>query len=207
MIQAHLIDTDKQTVVDQLFLLPATQIDCVNWAEFPYKPSVSVRLGYSSTAMAILFEVEENHLRGLTMDDCGPVYEDSCCEFFMADPFSEKYFNFEINCIGTLLAAKRKSKEDFEFLSPSQLKEVLRFCSLPRAPIDSVAPNQKYWVAEVIPFSILGLKEPPKSILANFYKCGHKCQVPHYLSMAQIDLPAPSFHCPKFFQKVHFMNP
>ena len=124
----------------------------------------------------------------------------------MADPFSEKYFNFEINCIGTLLAAKRKSKEDFEFLSPSQLKEVLRFCSLPRAPIDSMAPNQKYWVAEVIPFSILGLKEPPNSILANFYKCGHKCQVPHYLSMAQIDLPAPSFHCPKFFQKVHFMN-
>ena len=60
MIQAYLIDTDKQTVVDQLFLLPATQIDCVNWAEFPYKPSVSVRLGYSSTAMAILFEVEEN---------------------------------------------------------------------------------------------------------------------------------------------------
>ena len=124
----------------------------------------------------------------------------------MADPLSDKYFNFEINCIGTLLAAKRKSREDFEFLGPSQLKEILRFCSLPRVIIDAVAPNQKYWVAEVIPLSILGLKEPPKSILANFYKCRHKCQVPHYLSMAPIDIPGLSFHCPEYFQEVIFQH-
>ena len=206
MIQALSINTDPTVVVDELFKLPATKVDCVNWEEFPYKPDVTVRLGYSSSALAILFEVEEDHVRAVTMEDCGPVWEDSCCEFFVADPAGDGYFNFEMNCAGTLLAAKRRSREDFEHLNESQLKEIRRFSSLPHAPIDSVGEGQKYWIAEVIPFSILGLNEAPMSIMANFYKCGDKCRKPHFLSMAPIDLPSPDFHCPEFFQEITFKS-
>ena len=205
MIQAISIKTDPSKVIEELFALPATKVDCVNWTEYPYKPLVTVRLGYSSSAIAILFEVEEDHVRAVTMEDCGPVWEDSCCEFFVADPAGSGYFNFEMNCAGTLLAAKRRSREDFERLSESQLKEILRFSSLPHAPIDLVRERQKYWVAEVIPFSILGLDKAPKSIKANFYKCGDLCQKPHFLSMAPINLPSPNFHCPEFFQEVKFI--
>ena len=73
MVQALSINTDPTVVVDELFKLPATKVDCVNWEEFPYKPDVTVRLGYSSSALAILFEVEEDHVRAVTMEDCGPV--------------------------------------------------------------------------------------------------------------------------------------
>ena len=163
-------------MVDELFALPAVKVDCVNWEEYPYKPYVTVRLGYSSSALAILFEVEEEHLRAVTMEDCGPVWEDSCCEFFVADPAGNGYFNFEMNCVGTLLAAKRKSQTEYEFLSESQMSEIQRFSSLPHAPVDSVENGQKYWIAEVIPFSILGLDKVPESVMANFYKCGDKCQ-------------------------------
>lgn len=159
----------------------------------------------SSSALAVLFEVEEEHLRAVTMEDCGPVWEDSCCEFFVADPAGNGYFNFEMNCVGTLLAAKRQSQTVFEFLSETQLAEIQRFSSLPHAQIDSVGAGQTYWIAEVIPFSILGLKEAPKSIRANFYKCGDKCKTPHYLSMAPINTPSPFFHCPEFFQEVKFI--
>ena len=206
MVQALSINTDPTVVVDELFKLPATKVDCVNWEEFPYKPDVTIRLGYSSSALAILFEVEEDHVRAVTMNDCGPVWEDSCCEFFVADPAGNGYFNFEMNCVGTLLAAKRRSREDFEPLNESQLKEIARFSSLPHAPIDSVGEGQKYWIAEVIPFSILGLNEVPVSIMANFYKCGDKCRKPHFLSLAPIDLPSPNFHCPEFFQEITFKS-
>ncbi len=139
-MQASLINTDSSKVVDQLFELPETKLDCVNWSEYPYKPSVTVRLGYSSSALAILFEVEEEHLRAVTMEDCGPVWEDSCCEFFMADPAGNGYFNFEMNCVGTLPAAKRKSQTDYEFLNEAQMAEIQRFSSLPHAPIDLPSP-------------------------------------------------------------------
>ena len=120
MIEAYLINTNSEEVVSELLKLPATKVDCVNWEEFPYKPTVTVRLGYSSSALAILFEVEENHVRAVTMEDCGPVWEDSCCEFFVAAPAGDGYFNFEMNCAGTLLAAKRQSQTEYEFLSEEQ---------------------------------------------------------------------------------------
>ena len=64
---------------------------------------------------------------------------------------------------------------EFEFLFPLQFQEIVRFSSLPHDIIDSVAPNQKYWVAEVIPFSILGLQELPKILMPRceiIVRCG-----------------------------------
>lgn len=204
MIQAYPVNTCSEEVVSELFGLPAVPVGHINWKEFPYKPDVTVRLGYSSTALAILFEVEEDHVLGSNMEDCGPVWEDSCCEFFVSDPCGEGYFNFEMNCIGTLLAAKRRSRDDFEFLTKEQLRSIARYCSLPHAPTDSVKCGQKYWIAEVIPFSLLGLEEVPKSLRANFYKCGDKCNKVHFLSMAPVGTPSPDFHRPEFFQEIFF---
>ena len=202
MIQAYRINTDNSDLYSEMSAIPATELDCVNWKEYPYRPEVTLRLGYSSTALAILFEVSEEHILGTVQDDCGPVWENSCCEFFIENPTGEGYLNFEMNCIGTLLAARRKSRQEFEFLSKAELKEIKRFCSLPQKPVDIINPEQKYWIAEVIPFSILGLDTVPESIRANFYKCGDKCRTPHFVSLFPIGLPSPDFHCPEFFQEI-----
>ena len=206
---AYLSDIENKTFEEILTAITENQehpVSCVNWKEFPYAPEVSFHVAHTDKALVVLFDVKEDHLRAVSLEDNGPVWEDSCCEFFVADPAGNGYFNFEMNCVGTLLAAKRKSQTEYEFLSESQMSEIQRFSSLPHAPVDSVENGQKYWIAEVIPFSILGLDKVPESVMANFYKCGDKCQKPHFLSMAPIDTPSPCFHCPEFFQEITFKS-
>ena len=59
--------------------------------------------------------------------------------------------------------------------------------------------------AEVIPFSLLGLDKAPKTLRANFYKCGDNCDKTHFLSWSPIALEKPNFHCPDFFGELKLM--
>ena len=43
-----------------------------------------------------------------------------------------------------------------------------------------------------------------KTIRANFYKCGDKLTVPHYLTWSTVGTPKPDFHRPEFFGMVRF---
>ncbi|MBO7197906.1 MAG: hypothetical protein J6V28_03830 [Tidjanibacter sp.] len=178
------------------------QIDSLNWAEYPYAPAVSFRIAHSDKAVAIMFEVRESNVKATTLDSNGPVWEDSCVEFFVKNPLGEGCFNFEINCIGTALAAFRHSRSDAEHFSEEKIAKVRRFGSLPHATIDINEEGQSWWLVEVVPFELLGLEEAPDHIEANFYKCGDKCAQMHFLSWSPIALPQPNFHCPEFFGRV-----
>ncbi len=177
-------------------------LDCVNWQEYPYAPAVSFHLAHSEKALAVLFKVTEDHLRGTALENNGPVWEDSCVETFIADPFSNEYFNFETNCIGTKLASKRRSRTDADHFSDGLMDRIRCFGSLPHEPVDSEGEGQSWWLAEIIPFELIGLEKAPESLRANFYKCGDRCSRMHFLSWSEIDLPAPDFHCPDFFGKL-----
>ena len=48
-----------EALYQALACLESNSIDCVNWKEFPYKPSVTFRIAHSDKAVAILFEVSE----------------------------------------------------------------------------------------------------------------------------------------------------
>ena len=199
---------DVESLSDQALheALSATQkheIGCVNWAEFPYKPSAGFHIAYSDKAIAILFEVSEDHVRAVAMENNGPVWEDSCVEFFVLAPDGKHYTNFEMNCAGTMLAALRTSRHDPAPFTPEQFAPVRRITSLPHKPIDSRSEGQSWWAIEVIPFEAFGYSQKPASLRANLYKCGDKCDQPHFLSWSPIGLPNPDFHCPEFFGEIH----
>ena len=175
------------------------EIGCVNWAEYPYKPSASFSMAYSDKAIAILFEVCEDHVRAEAMENNGPVWEDSCVEFFVQAPDGKHYTNFEMNCAGTILAARRTSRHDPVPFTSDKFTNIRRITSLPHEPIDSKGTGQSWWAIEVIPFEAFGYTEKPESLRANLYKCGDKCDQPHFLSWSPIGLPSPDFHCPAFF--------
>lgn len=195
----NLEQLSNQELVALMRTQPANSVDCVNWKEFPYAPTVTARLAFSNRALAIMFEVQEENVRAVTLDPNGPVWEDSCVEFFVKNPAGEGYFNFEINCIGTTLAAFRRSRTDAKMFDQKQLEQVRHFGSLPHQPIDLRDNQESWWMVEVIPFEILGLQEAPSHIEANLYKCGDKCEKTHFLSWSPIALPEPNFHCPDYF--------
>lgn len=177
-------------------------LGCINWAEYPYAPDVTFSIAHSDKALAIFFRVKESHVRAVNLEANGPVWEDSCVEIFLADPNGGGYFNFETNCIGTSLAAKRRSKTDADMFTDEQMAQIRTVASLPHKAIDSKGEDQEWTMLKVIPYSVLGLDKAPASLKGNFYKCGDCCEKMHFLSWSPIDLPAPNFHCPEFFREI-----
>ena len=182
--------------------LESHEIGCVNWAEFPYAPQVKFHIAHSDKAIALLFEVREDHVKAVAMENNGPVWQDSCVEFFVMGPDGEHYTNFEMNCIGTMLAARRTSRHDPAQFTAEQFAPVRRVTSFAHEQMDSKGEGQSWWAIEVIPFESFGYTEKPASLRANIYKCGDKCDQPHFLSWSPIGLPNPDFHCPDFFGEI-----
>ena len=127
----------------------------------------------------------------------GEVYADSCVEFFVREPQADHYYNFEINCIGTALAARRLSRNEYGYLPAEQMQRIKVRPSLPAAiPFE----GEGKWSIEVeIPFSVIGINGTPTALEGNFYKCGDKTPVPHFLSWSPIATPTPDFHRPESF--------
>lgn len=97
-------------------------IDCVDWPnEFPYKPITSFYIARDKECLYINYFVKGNYLRAVNSTDNSPVWEDSCVEFFVQIPGEKYYYNFEFNCIGTALAARRTGREDAEHFSADKM--------------------------------------------------------------------------------------
>ena len=204
---AYLSDIENKTFEEILTAITESQehpVSCVNWKEFPYAPEVSFHVAHTDKALVVLFDVKEDHLRAVSLEDNGPVWEDSCVEIFLSVPGKEGYFNFETNCIGTSLASYRRSRTDADMFGPEQMSQIGTVASLPHEAIDRQSEGQEWSMLKIIPFSLLGLSGKPEMFKGNFYKCGDKCAQPHFLSWAPIDLPEPNFHCPEFFGEILF---
>ena len=191
---------------NQLSSFARGRVDVPCWPEsFPYAPEVEFAIAHDSRSILIRFDVEEDNPRAETMVSNGPVWEDSCVEFFVREPGSRYYFNFETNCIGTGLAAQRLSREDFKHFDEARMARIIRRSSLPFGKTDL---GHTRWSLELeVPFEIICEGPvPPSALEANFYKCGDKTAVPHFLSWNKVETPAPDFHRPEFFGKLIIDN-
>lgn len=186
------------------------KIDTVNWPEsFPYKPDVSFSIGWCEAGIGILYNVKGLDLRAAAMDDNGPVWEDSCCEFFLADPTDGTYYNIEENCIGTLLIAKRTGRSDARHFPQETLDKVKRFSSLPRKAVEIAGKEMEWSLGLFLPFEVIGIAPDniPSTFKANFYKCGDKTAHVHFLSWSPIGTEKPDFHRPEFFGTIELTRP
>ncbi len=197
-----LIDLENQDLDTVLELSGARfDVDCVNWPEaFPYAPLCGGRVARTRDALVVDFRVSGLDLRARNTADNGRQWEDSCVEVFIQDPDGAPYYNFEINALGKVLACKGPERHNRTPRPAEEMEQILRFTQMEGGPLEQEGIHT-WRVGVVIPFRLLGINPErlPRSIKANFYKCGDKTAHPHFLSWSPVETPKPDFHRPEFF--------
>ncbi|MCM1022076.1 MAG: carbohydrate-binding family 9-like protein [Muribaculum sp.] len=184
------------------------KIACCNWPQqYPYTPDVKFAAVHNGEYLFLKYEVEENCTAAKVMDDNGPVWTDSCVEFFIKVD-DNSYYNFEVNCIGSLLLGYRKQGDPALMASPDVLATIKRRSSFVREPIVDNGTVRRWSLQLAIPATAL-FKHRLKSwngvkAEGNFYKCGDNLATPHFLSWAPITWEKPNFHLPEFFKELSF---
>lgn len=178
-----------------------------------FQPAVQAKMAYDPNNLYVIFRVEDKYIRCITNQINGPVWEDSCVEFFFSPDtgMPGKYFNLEINCGGTpLMHYNLIPRKDFQLLEPNDIKQIEISHSLPEI-IDPEMDGPVTWTLEYrIPLGLLkkysNVTQPASGVTwkANFYKIADKTSNPHYLTWSLVDQAEPDFHLPAYFGKLIF---
>ena len=189
--------------LDSALELKGTRFDVrqVNWpADFPYAPLCSGRIARTKDALVVDFRVSGLDLRAQNTEDNDRQWEDSCVEVFLKDPSKADYYNFEANALGKVLACTGPDRHNRVPRPSAEMEQILRIAQRENGPLDESGVHS-WRVALVIPFRLIGVdpEKLPKSIRANFYKCGDLTAHPHFLSWAPVFTEQPDFHRPEFF--------
>ena len=177
------------------------QVDQVNWpSEYPYAPFCAGRLARTEDSLVVDFRVSGLDLRARNTEDNGTQWEDSCVEAFFERPDGGEYYNFEINPLGKVLAAKGAGREGRVKRPAAEMEEILRTAQF-EGPQEFNGGIWNWRVTVVIPFRLLGVDPDnlPEKLRANFYKCGDLTAHPHFVSWSPVGTPSPDFHRPEFF--------
>jgi len=183
-------------------------LDNRNWVD---AGEVSVRflICHDGSDIFLQYFVEEPQVRATHTRFNDPVHEDSCVEFFIAfQGEQERYYNFEFNCIGTMLGGYGKSRQERDRFSEEVLRQITTFPSLGKKPF-GLREGPVIWKLSIrLPAGVFihsGIDDlTGRQASANFYKCGDRLDNPHYLSWAAVNTPKPDFHQPRYFGKLVF---
>jgi hypothetical protein len=200
--------------------MPWSEIESIQIKQFmgdkpEHFPFTQAKAAYDNTAIYVIFRVEDRYVRAVADNNQGPVYLDSCVEFFFTPgtDIEKGYFNLEMNCGGTMLFHHQmKPRTDQTLISDHHIQQVDVAHTLPEI-VDPEIDRDTTWIVEYrIPFSILSdyhsFSRPEAGTVwrANFYKCADETSHPHWLTWAPVDFPRPNFHLPQFFGLLEFQD-
>ncbi|MCU0608666.1 MAG: carbohydrate-binding family 9-like protein, partial [Chitinispirillaceae bacterium] len=143
------------------------------------------------------------------------VWKDSCVEWFVQPGADTGYFNFEVNCCGTLLVSynrimvrdKARVKYSAPVL-PDTGKQIKVFHSL-SCPLKKEIIEPVRWIVELgVPLSFFEVFAGPLGKLqgslwrANFNKCADESSQPHWATWSPVS--EKNFHRPEDFGEMTF---
>jgi len=184
-------------------------IDVLNWESFDYKPDVKFSMAYTRHEILLKYYVTEKWFKAEKTETNQEVYEDSCVEFFVAPSDDGIYYNFELNAIGTCLMAAGTERSNRTRLAPGIISTIRRQGSSGVNSISEKSGEYSWTITIAIPFTVFihhEVKELKGRIFrANFFKCGDKLRVPHFLTWNPVGTEKPDFHRPEYFGLVKFV--
>ena len=184
------------------------RLDIVNWEEFPYQPEVSVQIAWNEDELFLQYSVSEQAVKAEITEPNGPVWTDSCVEFFLSPEGNDEYYNLEMNCIGTALLGFRKKGEPTIHAGEEQIATIRRISSLGDSPFPEQKKQTEWQITLAIPWEVFFMHqlkpETGTKMRGNFYKCGDGLSVPHFVSWTRIKTEKPSFHNPECFGGLEF---
>lgn len=182
-------------------------VDTVNWSKFSYAPKVELSLVYGDKELYLKYYVEDKYFIARKSETNQNIYEDSCVEFFAA-PSDDGYYNFEMNALGACLMGYGPSRNDRIRVNPDIVSKIRRMSSFGDNPQMEETTNVTWNLVVAIPFDVFYMHRITNlsgcQLKANFYKCGDKLSVPHYLSWNPIKTDKPDFHKPDYFGLLAF---
>ena len=186
------------------------RVENTNWPEeFPYCPKMQFGIAHTGEEFLIHYCVEEQSVRAVAQNDNDNVWEDSCAEFFISPAADGLYYNIECNCAGTLLLGVGEGRNNRQLATPEITQQIDRWASLGRTPFDTRDQPTRWELALRIPYTVFFRHNITSldglTLKGNFYKCGDKLPVPHFISWNPIGTPTPDFHCPQFFGKLEII--
>ena len=186
------------------------RVENINWPkEFPYCPKMQFGIAHTGEEFLVHYCVEEQSVRAVAQKDNDNVWEDSCAEFFISPAADGLYYNIECNCAGTLLLGVGEGRNNRQLATPEITRQIDRWASLGRTPFDTRDQPTRWELALRIPYTVFFRHNITSldglTLKGNFYKCGDKLPVPHFISWNPIGTPTPDFHCPQFFGKLEII--
>jgi hypothetical protein len=163
------------------------------------------------------FQVADRYVRCVNTSFQSLVSHDSCVEFFVQPRPDAGYFNFEINCGGTMLVyyiedprpAENAFFRKFTVIPEEQGRLVRIAASMPHLVEPEIETAVNWSIECAIPVSffeayvgqVAGLSG--QAWRGNFFKCADQTSHPHWASWNPIG-EVLRFHQPAYFAPIHF---
>ena len=184
-------------------------IDTINWKGYNYKPDVALSLAYSDYEIFLKYYVTERYFKAEKTESNQMVCEDSCVEFFVSHEDDGIYYNIEFNAIGTCLLGTGTDRASSKRVGPEIISKIRRLTSEGAEPFSEKTGEYIWSITIAIPFEVFFRHQVKdlkgKIFRANFYKCGDKLTVPHYVTWNPVGTENPDYHQPEHFGLLKFV--
>jgi hypothetical protein len=181
-----------------------------------HRPQVRFKGLYDDKGIYVRFDVRDRYVVAKHLQYQDMVCHDSCVEFFVRPREDRGYFNFEINCGGTMLlyyiedaTPNPRPFAKWRQVTPEDAKSVRIEHSLPKQVVPELTEPTHWQLGLFVPYSLFEAYMGPISHApgatwrGNFYKCADSSSHPHWAYWAEVGEPL-NFHKPERFAPLRF---